>query len=147
MRAELRSERAVARGGRSRRCSAIAAVLLILAVVLAACSDSGSDSSAKSSGKTSSSTTEATSATTGGDATAQNASTQPAGAEAAILGYLKTQGIDYVGDCADAQLPADKGKWCSTLKSSDTTAGTETYDIGPVGEKPQKAITLKRKGA
>ncbi|MES1170370.1 MAG: hypothetical protein ABUL47_06765, partial [Leifsonia sp.] len=126
MRAELRSERgAVARSGRSRRFSVIAAVLVVLAVVLAACSDSSSSQSDKK--KKSSSTTEAAGATTGGSTTAQNASTQPVGAEAAILEYLKTQGIDYVGDCADATLPQDKGKWCSTLKTSDATAGTETY--------------------
>ena len=31
--------------------------------------------------------------------------------------------------------------------STDTAAGTETYDVGPVGEKPQKTVTVKRRGA
>ena len=61
--------------------------------------------------------------------------------------YLKGQGYEYVGDCADAQLPRDKGKWCSTLVSTDAAAGTETYDVGLVGEKPTKKVTVKRRGA
>ena len=146
MRSTLRSERGPdARPGRFRRFSAIAAVLVVLAVILAACSDGGSDSS--SSEKKKGDSTEESTTTTTGDTTAQNASTEPVGAEAAIAEYLKGQGYEYAGDCADAELPRDKGKWCSTLKSTDEAAGTETYDVGPVGEKPQKTITVKRRGA
>ena len=75
----------------------------------------------------------------GGDATD--------GAEAALAEYLKGQGHEYVGDCADAELPRDKGKWCSTLKSGDPAGDTETYDVGPVGEKPEKTVTVSGRGA
>jgi LPXTG-motif cell wall-anchored protein len=138
-----------ARPGRFRRISAIAAVLVVLAVILAACS--GGDSSSNSEKKGSSDSNASASTTGGGttadDATAQNASTEPVGAQAAIADYVKGQGHEYAGDCADAQLPRDEGKWCSTLKSSDPAAGTETYDVGPVGENPQKTVTVKRRGA
>src|SRR5262249_31384353 len=73
--------------------------------------------------------------------------TEPTGALAAVNDYLRGQGFTYVGDCADAKLPQDKGKYCSTLKSTDTNAGTETYDVGLVGEKPTKTVTVKRRGA
>ena len=132
------------RPGRFRRFSAIAAVLVALAVILAACSDSGDSSN---SDKKSSETTDGSTATTSGGSTAQNAATTPEGALAAVNEYLKGQGYEYVGDCADAQLPRDKGKWCSTLVSTDAAAGTETYDVGPVGEKPTKKVTVKRRGA
>jgi hypothetical protein len=143
----LRSERGSdSRPGWFRRCSAIAAVLVVLALVLAACSDSNdsSDASKSKEGESSSTTEKATTTTTG---TAQNASTEPVGAAAAIAEYLKGQGYEYAGDCADAKLPEDKGKWCSTLKSTDPAAGTETYEVGPVGEQPQKTVTVKRRGA
>jgi LPXTG-motif cell wall-anchored protein len=52
-----------------------------------------------------------------------------------------------VGDCADAELPRDKGKWCSTLVSGDDASGTKVYAIGPVGEKPEKQITVSRQGS
>jgi hypothetical protein len=129
-----------------RRFSALVAVLAVLAVILAACSG-GDDSSNADKGKKGSDTTEESTTTTAGDGTAQNASTEPVGAEAAVAEYLKGQGFEYAGDCADAKLPQDKGKWCSTLKSTDAAAGTETYDVGPVGEAPQKTITVKRRGA
>lgn len=134
-----------------RRFAAVAAVLVVLAVILAACSGSDSSSSDKKSSDTTEASTNSTAGSgglgSGGDSTAQNASSEPVGAEAAVAGYLKGQGLEYAGDCATAKLPQDKGKWCSTLKSTDTTAGTETYDIGPVGEKPEKSITVKRRGA
>jgi LPXTG-motif cell wall-anchored protein len=141
----LRSERGPdARSSRFRRLSAIAAILVVLAVVLGACSDSNDSSNTE---KKSDSTEESTTSTTAADGTAQNAATEPVGAAAALAEYLKGQGYEYAGDCADAQLPRDKGKWCSTLKSTDPAAGTETYDVGPVGEKPQKTVTVKRRGA
>ena len=117
---------------------------MALAVILAACSG-GDDSS--NSDKKSSETTDGSTATTSGGSTAQNAATTPEGALAAVNEYLKGQGYEYVGDCADAQLPHDKGKWCSTLVSTDAAAGTETYDVGLVGEKPTKKVTVKRRGA
>jgi len=118
---------------------------VVLAVILAACSDS--NDSSNSDKKKSDSTEASTTSTTAGNGTAQNAATEPVGAAAALVEYLEGQGYEYAGDCADAELPRDKGKWCSTLKSSDPAAGTETYDVGPVGEKPQKTVTVKRRGA
>ncbi len=109
-------------------------MLAFLALILAAC-DSGGSSNSESS----------TTATT---ASAQQVSTGTlTSAEEAIAAYLETQGDEYVGDCADAKLPEEKGKWCSTQVSGDNTSDTQTYDLGPVGEKPQKTITLKRKGS
>jgi hypothetical protein len=123
-------------------------VLVALALILAACSSGGSSSSSKSDKKSSGTTgARATSTTAAGDGSAQNAATAPVGAEAAIADYLKGQGHDYAGDCADAKLPADQGKWCSTLKSTDPTSGTATYDVGPVGEKAQKTVTVKPRSA
>lgn len=136
MRAPLRSGRGSdAATRRYRRLSAIAAVVVVLAVVLAACSDGGSGSSP---GKQAS----------GSGAAVQQASAQPAGTEAAIAQYLEGQGHGYAGDCATATRPQGAGKWCTTRKSSDDpTAGTETYDAGPVGGAPQQTITLTRRSA
>jgi LPXTG-motif cell wall-anchored protein len=127
--------------------SALGAVLLTLALILAACDSGGSSSNSDKSNDTSSSSraTSTTGAASGGSA--QNAATTPVGAEAAVAEWVKGQGLEYAGDCADAQLPQDKGKWCSTLKSSDPVNGTETYDVGPVGEQPQKTITVKPRAA
>ena len=47
----------------------------------------------------------------------------------------------------DAKLPQDKGDWCSTLVSGDDASGTKTYAIGPVGEKAQQQITVKRRSS
>lgn len=120
---------------------AIAAVLVVLAVILASCSSGGSTSNSEKTAETTGKATQVAS----GDTTAQQASTAPSGALAAVADYLEGQGHEYVGDCADARLPADKGKWCSTRVSTDPTTGTETYEVGPVGEKPQKQVTLKRR--
>jgi hypothetical protein len=129
-----------ARPGWFRHIAALAAVVAVLAVILASCSGGdSSDSESKGAEKSKSSTTVTT-------APAQEAAAGFVGAEAAIDTYLKSQGVDYVGDCANAKLPEDKGKWCSTLVSGDANSDTVTYDLGPVGEKPQKSITLKRKG-
>ena len=125
--------------GRFRGLSTLAAVLVVLAVILAASDSGGSSSDAK---KNTTQSTKATTTTEG----AQPAATEFTGTQAAIDQYLKSQGIAYAGDCADAKLPQDKGKWCSTLVSGGETSDTATYDLGPVGEKPQKRITLKRHG-
>jgi hypothetical protein len=127
------------------RWSALAALVAVLALILAACSGGRDDSS--SSQRQSSEAAADSAATTSGDGAARNVSTEPIGAEAAIGEYLRTQGHEYVGDCGDTRLPRDKGKWCSTMQSSDTNAGTETYEVGPVGETPEKTITVKRRGA
>jgi hypothetical protein len=130
--------------GSSRWFAGVAAVVAVLAVMLAACSAGGSASNAGKSGATDG----ATAVTSGsGGGSAQNVATEPEGPYAAIAAYLDGQGIEYVGDCAGAELPRDEGAWCSVSTSSDPAAGTATYDIGPVGEKPEKAITVKRRGA
>jgi hypothetical protein len=126
--------------GRRIRFAAVAAGVLAFALFATACDSGSSNSSAKSPSKKSKVTT-----TTG--ATANNASVTAEGAEAAIVKYLDSQGLQYAGDCATASLPKDKGKWCSTLLSGDDTSSTRTYGIGPVGEKPQKVITVTRKGS
>ena len=109
---------------------------MVLAVILAACSSGSSSDSEKSSETTEQSPR---------GSTAQHAATTPEGALAAVNEYVKGQGDEYVGDCAAAGLPQDTGKWCSTLVSTDTAAGTETYDVGPVDEKPSKRVTVKRR--
>jgi hypothetical protein len=81
---------------------------VVLAVILAAC-DSGSDSS--NADKNGSDTTESSTTATTSGSTAENAATAPEGALAAINEYVKGQGHEYVGDCADAELPRDKAKW------------------------------------
>jgi LPXTG-motif cell wall-anchored protein len=115
----------------------------VLVLTLAACSDSG-DSGSNADKK---SGTTQPSRSGSNDATTQQASIEAGGPQAAIAGYLQGQSISYAGDCAEAELPADEGEWCSTLKSSDPAAGTETYDVGPVGEKAEKTVTVKRRGA
>jgi LPXTG-motif cell wall-anchored protein len=117
----------------------IAVVTTLLAlVVLATSCDSGSSKSASNPKSHPTTTT---------SPPAKNASAVPTGAEAAVAAYVKGLGYDYAGDCASAKLPQDKGKWCSTLVSGDDKSDTQTYDVGPVGEKPQKRITIKRRGA
>jgi LPXTG-motif cell wall-anchored protein len=111
-------------------------VALVLALALASCDSGSSDSDAKSSDTTSSS---------GGGAV--QAASEPAGAQAAAAKYVKDQGFEYAGDCADAELPADKGKWCSTLVQGSEKTDTQTYDVGPVGEKPEKVVTVKRRAS
>jgi hypothetical protein len=115
----------------------IAVGVLALVTVLASC-DSGSSNSQKKPPKH-----EKTSTTTSG---AQPAAVAPVGGELAVADYLKSQGLEYAGDCAKAKLPRDKGKWCSTLVSGDDKSGEEVYDIGPVGSKPVKRITVNRRG-
>jgi hypothetical protein len=130
---------------RFRSIATWAALLVALVVVLASCSG-GSSSSESEKKSDSSSKSGATTTSSGSGASAQQAAVQPDGPQAAIASYLQGQGIAYVGDCADAQQPRDDGKWCSTLVAGDATSDSQTYDLGPVGEKPQKSITLQRRG-
>ena len=98
---------------------AIAAVLVVLAVILAACSDSNDSSNSDE---------EVVGLHRGVDdlhdrpATAPRRTRRPSRSapRPRLAEYLKGQGYEYAGDCADAELPRDKGKWCSTLKSTDT---------------------------
>ncbi len=112
--------------------------MLAVAALAASC-DSGSSNSVQV-GQSRSTTTSATS-------TAAGPRRHRVGAEAAVAKYLESQGDQYAGDCADAKLPQDKGKWCSTLVSGDDTSDTKTYALGPVGEKPKKQITVTKHGS
>jgi hypothetical protein len=103
--------------------------------LLAASCDSGG------SGSKSSSTTKPPS-TTG----VTQAGAEPVGPEAAVAKYLASQNIEYAGDCAIAKLPRDKGKWCSTLRSGADNPDQKVYDVGPVGSKPEKVLTVNRHG-
>jgi hypothetical protein len=127
---------------RFRTWSALAAVLVALVVILASCSGDSSSSQSDKNGKDRNTTT-----TEGSGATAQQAAAGDDGPEVAIVKYLQGQGLQYAGDCADAQRPRDNGKWCSTLVAGNDQSDTQTYDLGPLGEKPQKTITLRRRGA
>lgn len=117
----------------------VAMLIVALAALLVGC-DAGSSSSQ------SASTSKPPSAAERAAVSAQDATTELAGPEAAIAGYLSGQAIEYVGDCADAQLPRDKGSWCSTAVGHDDAASTRTYDLGPVGGKVRKHVTLKARG-
>ncbi|MFI5047001.1 MAG: hypothetical protein ACHQIG_08045, partial [Acidimicrobiia bacterium] len=106
-------------------------MVLALALLVASCSSGGSSSGSK----------ETTSSTNG----AQSAT--PAafeGADAAVDTYLKSVGNVYVGDCADAKLPRDRGTWCSTLVQDG--ADRKVYDVGPVGGSPKLTLTVDRGG-
>ena len=46
-----------------------------------------------------------------------------------------------------AELPRDRGKWCSTLVVGDDTTATKTYTVGPVGEEPEDEVTVTRRGS
>ncbi len=111
--------------------------------MLAASCDSGSSKSAQS---TKPAKTASTKPSTTASGTATQAAT-PTGAEAGVAQYLKSQGIEYAGDCATAQLPRDEGKWCSTLLEGANSNDKRVYGIGPVGEKPTKVITVTRHGS
>ena len=83
---------------------AIAAVLMVLAVILAACSSSDSKSD---SGRSRRTTTEQSS----GGPTAQNAATTPEGARRrGRTSTSRVRATSTSGDCADAELPQDKGE-------------------------------------
>lgn len=63
-----------------------------------------------------------------------------------MAGYVQSLGHDYAGPCDLASLPRDEGKWCSTLVESKSTEDQKVYDVGPVGGKAEKTVTLKRRG-
>ena len=51
--------------------------------------------------------------------------------------YVESLGYEYAGDCADATLPRDEGKWCSTLVESKST-GTESLRRRPGGREARE---------
>lgn len=102
----------------------------LLSAVLASCSSDNSSSSKK------------TPTTSGGQAPAQVEFT---GAELAVADYLESLGHEYAGDCAQASLPRDRGRWCSTLvKDGDEQ---RVYEVGPVGKKAKLIVTVDSRGA
>ncbi|MET0628447.1 MAG: hypothetical protein ABW033_08315 [Acidimicrobiia bacterium] len=117
---------------------------MTLAAFAASCSSD--DSESKSDSKNSSSNSGSNSGSSAGSS-AQQASVTVEGAEEAISKYVESQGKGYAGDCADASLPKDKGKWCSTLIEGDDTSNTKTYEVGPVGGKAVAKVTVTRKGS
>ncbi|MFN8027842.1 MAG: LPXTG cell wall anchor domain-containing protein [Acidimicrobiia bacterium] len=128
-----RTDRQAEHRGRASRFSAVVAVLLALSVIAAGC-DSSSDSSSskpKSSVK---------------GAEASRVAYTPVGPEIAVGEYVASLGHEYAGPCDLATLPRDEGKWCSTLVESKSTDNQKVYDVGPVGGKAEKTITLKRRG-
>jgi hypothetical protein len=114
---------------------------VVLVVTLASCND---DSSSSKGSRTTSTTASGSAASGGGGAVTAAATT---GTEGAIDAYLRGQNITYAGDCRDARLPRDRGDWCSTLVSGSETGTTATYDLGPVGGKAEKTLTLQRGGS
>ncbi len=117
---------------RVARVSAIAVAVLALSVIATACDNSSDSSSTPKS-------------TVAGDV-AERAAYSPVGPEITVAKYVDSIGEQYAGPCDLASLPRDKGKWCSTLVESKSTDDEKVYDVGPVGEKAQKQVTVKRRG-
>ena len=118
--------------GRATRFTAVAVALLALSVIAVSCDNSSSSSSApKPSVK---------------GAQAERVAYTPVGPEIAVGQYVESLGQQYAGPCDLATLPRDQGKWCSTLVESKSTDDQKVYEVGPVGGKAQKTITLKRRG-
>jgi hypothetical protein len=69
---------------------------------------------------------------------------RPEGATAAVAAYLTDRGEEYVGDCATATLPRDRGDWCSTILEDGDDR--KVYEVGPVGEDPDVILTIDRRG-
>ncbi|HEX5586031.1 MAG TPA: hypothetical protein VFZ17_01865, partial [Acidimicrobiia bacterium] len=142
-----RSERGRrAPSGRWIRTAAAALAVITLAAFAASCSSDDSSDSSKSDSSSQSKSGSKSSSGSSGSSTAQQASVAPEGAEAAVAKYVESQGHVYAGDCANATLPKDKGKWCSTLAEGDDTSNSKTYLVGPVGEKPVSKVTVTRNG-
>lgn len=126
-------------------------MLVGTAVVLGGCS-SGNGTLPEASPSTSSVTTSTTTTsvtpttTTSSSTTAPSASTQGAASPAeAIEAWLSGQGYPYSGTCADANLQADAGKWCSTL--SKDQGDEQTYRVGRVFSQYKYLLELKKSGS
>ena len=117
---------------RVARFSAIAVAVLALSVIATACDNSSNSSSTPKS-------------TVAGDV-AERAAYSPVGPEVTVAKYVDSIGEQYAGPCDLASLPRDKGKWCSTLVESKSTADEKVYDVGPVGGQVAKQVTVKRRG-
>lgn len=118
--------------GRVTRFTAVAVALLALSVIAVSCDNSSSSSSApKPSVK---------------GAEAERVVYTPVGPEITVGKYVESLSEQYAGPCDLATLPRDKGKWCSTLVESKSTEDQRVYEVGPVGGKAEKTVTVKRRG-
>ena len=114
------------------RLVAVAVALLALSVIAVSCDNSSSSSSKpKPSVK---------------GAQAERVVYTPVGAEITVGKYVESLAEQYAGPCDLATLPRDEGKWCSTLVESKTTEDQRVYEVGPVGGKAEKTVTVKRRG-
>lgn len=86
-------------------------------------------------------TTARTSSTVAPPPTSTPGATTPA---EAIEAWLRKQRYAYSGDCADAKLEADSGKWCSTL--SRDQGEQQTYKVGRVFSQYKYSLLLKKSG-
>ena len=57
---------------------------------------------------------------------------------------MRRQGYRYFGDCADARLEADIGKWCSTLVRDGNVQ--QTYKVGRTFSQYQCSLLLEKSG-
>lgn len=62
----------------------------------------------------------------------------------AIEAWLRKEGYAYSGDCADAKLEADSGKWCSTL--AQDRGEEQTYKVGRVFSQYKYSLLLEQSG-
>ena len=61
-----------------------------------------------------------------------------------IEAWLRKKGYAYSGDCADAKLESDSGKWCSTL--SRDRGEQQTFKVGRVFSQYKYSLLLKKSG-
>lgn len=119
------------------------------ALVLAGCGTDTGPEPATTASSTSSSTTTSTSTTAPTPTSSTVAPSPTATPDAttpveAVEAWLRNEGYAYSGDCADAKLDTDSGKWCSTL-SGDRGDG-QTYRVGRVFSQYKYSLVLEKSG-
>ena len=126
-------------------------VLAGTALVLAGCgTDTGPEATTTAS-TTSSLTTTTTSTAAASSTTSSTVATSPTSTPGAatpaeaIEAWLRKEGNAYSGDCGDAKLEADSGKWCSTL--SQDRGEQQTYKVGRVFSQYKYSLLLKKSGS
>lgn len=89
-------------------------------------------------------TTETTtlSSTTAASPTATQGAATPVDA---VEAWLRGEGYEYSGDCADAKLETDSGTWCSTLAEGE--GDEQTYKVGRVFSQYKYSLELKKSGS
>ncbi len=122
------------------------------ALVLAGCAsdtdtvpEASTTAPATSSVTTTTSSSAPTTTTTSTTAASPTATQGAATPVEAIEAWLRTQGYEYSGDCADAKLETDAGKWCSTLSKDD--GNEQTYRVGRVFSQYKYALELEKSGS